>query len=156
MRRSDREIHDRAEIDAIIRDSMVCRLGLADAGGPYIVPVAFGYDGNALYFHTAPKGRKVACFLATPRVCFEIERNVRLLPVDDEPCGWTFFYECVIGYGAIAEIKGGRAKTEGLNRLMEHYSGRKWSFPKKALQATAVWRLDIETLTAKRAEEKTG
>jgi nitroimidazol reductase NimA-like FMN-containing flavoprotein (pyridoxamine 5'-phosphate oxidase superfamily) len=47
MRRTEKEI-GRAEIDAIIRRSQVCRLGLSDQGEPYVVPLCFGYDGQAL------------------------------------------------------------------------------------------------------------
>ena len=45
MRRSEREITNRTEIDAIIRSCQVCRVGLADGIEPYIVPMSFGYDG---------------------------------------------------------------------------------------------------------------
>ncbi|MFH0778167.1 MAG: pyridoxamine 5'-phosphate oxidase family protein [Candidatus Eisenbacteria bacterium] len=48
MRRSEREIRSRPEIDEIIRGSQVCRLGLALDGRPYVVPVSFGYDGSAI------------------------------------------------------------------------------------------------------------
>ena len=36
------------------RSCQVCRLGLCDGGEPYVVPLCFGYDGEALYFHAAP------------------------------------------------------------------------------------------------------
>ena len=42
------------------------------------MPVSFGYDGAALYFHTAPKGRKIDFIEANNRVCFEFEANVAL------------------------------------------------------------------------------
>jgi nitroimidazol reductase NimA-like FMN-containing flavoprotein (pyridoxamine 5'-phosphate oxidase superfamily) len=32
-------------------------LGLAKDNSPYIVPVSFGYDGDAIYFHTTKKER---------------------------------------------------------------------------------------------------
>ena len=43
MRRKDREITERAEIEAILREAQVCRIALADDDGPYIVPMSFGY-----------------------------------------------------------------------------------------------------------------
>jgi uncharacterized protein len=58
MRRKDREITDRAEIDAILSEAVVCRLGLVDGSEPYIVPMCFGYDGTFLYLHSAPEASK--------------------------------------------------------------------------------------------------
>ena len=71
MRRQEREISDRAAIDAIIRACQVCRLGMVDGDLPYIVPMSFGYDGRALYFHCATQGRKLDVLRRRPRVCFE-------------------------------------------------------------------------------------
>jgi nitroimidazol reductase NimA-like FMN-containing flavoprotein (pyridoxamine 5'-phosphate oxidase superfamily) len=73
MRRSEREIKDRALIDAIIRQCQVCRLGLSDGEEPYIVPLCFGYDGETLYFHSAPEGKKLDILRNNSRVCFEFD-----------------------------------------------------------------------------------
>ncbi len=59
MRRKDREITDRAEIDALIHASCVMHLGLCDDNVPFVVPVFYAYDGAALYFHSAKKGTKI-------------------------------------------------------------------------------------------------
>ena len=48
MRRTEKEITDRAAIDLAIRRCQVCRLGLVDGDVPHIVPLCFGYDGQCL------------------------------------------------------------------------------------------------------------
>ena len=58
MRRQDREITDRTEIDAIIRAAKVMHLALADNNIPFLVPVFYAYDGTALYFHSRQPARK--------------------------------------------------------------------------------------------------
>ena len=58
MRRTDKEITDQDLISRVIQNAQVCRLGLARDNIPYILPVSFGYDGKAIYFHTAKEGRK--------------------------------------------------------------------------------------------------
>ena len=73
MRRGEREIKDRAEIDAVMRRCRVCRLGLCDGNEPYIVPICFGYDGQALYFHCAHEGRKIDIIRTNNRVGFEFD-----------------------------------------------------------------------------------
>ena len=56
MRRNDREITDRRDIDEIIKRCRVCHLAMCDDGQPYVVPLNFGYDGRFLFFHTASEG----------------------------------------------------------------------------------------------------
>ncbi len=72
MRRKDREITDRAEIDAVLNEATVCRIGLADNGEPYVVPVCFGYDGTFLYLHSAPEASNLS---GSSRVSFLTESD---------------------------------------------------------------------------------
>ena len=62
MRRAERVVTDETRIAAVIEDCKVCRIGLADAGGVYIVPMNFGTemeDGKRIFwFHSAGEGRK--------------------------------------------------------------------------------------------------
>ncbi|MDP1989561.1 MAG: pyridoxamine 5'-phosphate oxidase family protein, partial [Syntrophales bacterium] len=59
MRREEREIRDQAEIQAIMKEALVCRLGFSDEGMPYIVPMNFGLGERCLYLHCAREGRKL-------------------------------------------------------------------------------------------------
>ena len=154
MRRHDKEIRSRREIDAIIRRADVCRLALARDNEPYLVPVSFGYDGAVLFFHTAPKGRKLEFIEANNRVCFEFETNVALVRDEDDACAWTFSFESVIGYGTVTELVAPEDKNHGLNQIMRRYSGREWDIPAHRTATTRVWRIDIESVTGKRSVEK--
>ena len=58
MRRIDREITDFVEIESILNDASVCRIGLVDGSEPYIVPVCFGYSDGRIYIHSAIFGEK--------------------------------------------------------------------------------------------------
>jgi len=59
MRRDDKIIANRVEIDDIINNSDVCRIAFAHNNTPYIVPVSFGYNGKSIFVHTATTGRKI-------------------------------------------------------------------------------------------------
>jgi nitroimidazol reductase NimA-like FMN-containing flavoprotein (pyridoxamine 5'-phosphate oxidase superfamily) len=156
MRRKDKEIPSLREIDAIIRGCDVCHLALALENEPYIVPVSFGYNGAAFFFHTAQSGRKIEFLESNNRVCFEFERNVRLQADPDAACKWTFAFESVIGYGRVSELIDPAEKARGLNQIMLHYSGREWELDTPLLARTRVWQVLIDSLTGKRAEEKAG
>ena len=58
MRRKEKEVTDRSLIDGIIHQADICHLSCSLEDRPYLVPISFGYDGQAVYIHTAPSGRK--------------------------------------------------------------------------------------------------
>ena len=155
MRRKDREISDRAEIDALLLRTKVCRVAFAVGGEPYIVPLSHGYDSEAgaLFFHTAKEGKKIGCIEANPRVCFEVEGTAEVKEGDDRGCSWGVRYESVIGYGTISELVSLEDKELALRCTMRQQAGRDadWTFAPKMVDATRVWRLDIESVTGKRS-----
>jgi len=154
MRRRDKEISTREEIDAVIREADVCHLAFSVGDEPYVIPISFGYDGEALYLHTAKTGKKIDFIELNNRVCFELETNVVLQTDENDACMWTFTFESVIGHGTISELTHAEAKAHGLNQIMEHYSGRKWEMGGNALATTRVWRVAVESVTGKRSAEK--
>jgi len=151
MRRTDREIESRAEMDEIIRGSQVCRIALAMDNMPYIVPVSFGYDGESIYIHTAKEGKKIIIFNNNNNVCFEFERNVKLIIDPNNVCKWTFSYESVIGFGNIFELESLEHREDGINKIMSHYSGREWIFREDKLENIRVWKIKIKSITGKRS-----
>jgi nitroimidazol reductase NimA-like FMN-containing flavoprotein (pyridoxamine 5'-phosphate oxidase superfamily) len=151
MSRNERGTGDRALIDSIIRRSQVCRLGLSDEGQPYVVPLCFGYDGKALYFHCATKGRKLDILRKNDRVCFEFDVVEGMLEADDA-CEWGLRYQSVIGFGRAREIADPAAKDAALSRIMAQYSERAFSFPPEMVKRTAVVMVEIETLTGKQSK----
>ena len=154
MRRTDKEITESVLISQIIEACHVCRLGLANNNIPYVLPVSFGYDGKAIYFHTAKEGRKIVFMAANNRVCFEFEHEVQLVRHDSSPCKWTFSFQSVIGYGTVVELVDVTEKIEGLNHIMRHYSGREWPIVAKDAEDIRVWKIAIESLTGKQSKDK--
>ena len=78
------------------------------------------------------------------------ERNLKLVKNADKACKWTFWYECVIGYGTIFELIELEEKEYGLNRIMDQYSGKQWEFDEGHLELTRVWKILISSMTGKR------
>ena len=66
MRREDREIIDYLEIESILHDAIVCRIGLAGGDEPYIVPLCFGYEDRTIYLHSALAGKKISMLKKIP------------------------------------------------------------------------------------------
>ncbi len=150
MRRNERQINDREEIDRIISDCQVCRLGLSDGLEPYIVPLCFGYDGKALYFHGAPEGRKMDLLRKNGRVSFEFD-VVRKIARDETACRWSMAYESVMGTGSVVFLESPADKREALAVLMAQYSDEAYSFPDPSVEAICVFKVHIDTICGKQS-----
>jgi len=153
MRRSEKEITDRAEIDSVIRRSQVCRLGLSDQGRPYIVPLCFGYDGRALYFHSAREGRKLDIVRQNDQVCVEFD-VVEGLVEAEQGCNWGILYRSVIGFGTAGLVEDFGEKEKALSLIMAQYSTRTFSFPPDKINLVAIIKVTIESLTGKEAKRR--
>ncbi len=153
MRRSDKEIKDAGLISQIIGNCQVCRLGLAQDNIPYIVPLSFGYDGAALYVHTAKTGKKIEFIEANSQVCFEFEHGVSLKPHESAPCDWSFSFQSVIGYGTIRELTDPAEMISALHLIMKQYSKREWNFSEENLSAIKVWKISIESISGKQSKD---
>jgi len=79
MRRYDREIPNRSEMETLLNDTTVCRLGCDDNGKPYIVPLSFVYREGVIYIHSVHEGRKITHFKRNPERCIEGDECIGVL-----------------------------------------------------------------------------
>lgn len=149
MRRHEKEVQDIEAVKDIIRNADVVRLAMSKDNQPYVVPLSFGFDGEALYFHCAKEGKKTAYMNANPNVCFEVDENLGLETHEEKACKWGVHFRSVIGFGTAQELTKHEDKVQALGHIMTQYSGQKWDFPDKAVEATAVWRIQIDSMTGK-------
>ena len=102
MRRKEREVTDAGEIREILDECKVCRLGLSDEDGIYMVPMNYGYreqDGKLiLYFHGAKEGKKVEMIRKDPRAGFEMDCG-HGLQEGEKACQYSYYFASVIGTG---------------------------------------------------------
>lgn len=150
MRRSDKAITDRTEIERILSEAPVCRLGLVDGNLPYVVPVFFAFEAGVLYFHSALEGRKRDILRKQPQVCFETETGVEILPAT-EACRFGASYRSIIGFGKAMVVESVTEKEAALNRLMRKYAGKTFGFSPEALSTVLVFRIEIESIAGKRS-----
>jgi nitroimidazol reductase NimA-like FMN-containing flavoprotein (pyridoxamine 5'-phosphate oxidase superfamily) len=167
MRRKDREINGPSEILAIIEAADSCRLGLVDDRGPqpvpYVVAMNFGFEPGpgspvgTFWFHCAKEGLKLELLRRRPEVCVQLD-------VDHEPvtnalgCGWGMKYASVLARGHACIVEDPEERRHGLDRLMDHYAhlwgvpegARPYEYDAKSVALTTMFRVDVDSLTAKR------
>src|SRR4051794_8330534 len=62
--------HDRATIDAILDEALVCHLGFTDAEGqPFVVPTLHARAGDVVYVHGSAASRAVRTLAGGARAC---------------------------------------------------------------------------------------
>jgi hypothetical protein len=142
---------DRTELDQIIHNAQICHLACSINDEPYVVPLAFGYDGKAIYFHTAKTGKKIDILSANPRVCLGFEEGIQLQPNPDQACEWSFVYKSVIATGIAKELTEPSARLIAIQQIMQHYSGRKWDLQEDDLSNTKLWRVEVDKITGKKS-----
>ena len=149
MRRKDREITDRAEIDEIVRSAKVMHLALADNNIPFLVPVFYAYDGTALYFHSARVGTKIEIMKRNNNVCFEISVDHGVIE-SDMACDFEAKHRTVIGFGKAAFVEDEVEKIKALDMIVAQFSNKRFEYPKTNLNSAAVIRIDIESMKGKK------
>lgn len=149
MRRKEKEIKSREEIESVIKKALVCRLGMADENGPYIVPLSFGYRDGFLFFHSAKEGRKIEILKKNNKVCFELDIDHEVVG-GEKACKWGMKYKSVIGFGNAFIIEDPASKKAGLDVIMDHYSGRSFEYQDEVLRKTVIIKVEIESMTGKK------
>ena len=150
MRRNEKEITDIDEIEEIISRAKVCHLGLMDGDEPYVVPVCFGYERKALYFHSALEGRKVELIRKNGKVCFEMDVDMEVA-IARKPCDWTAKYRSVIGVGKACILDNEEEKANGLRLIMKQYSEGESDFDFEKLTLILVIKINIESISGKKS-----
>jgi nitroimidazol reductase NimA-like FMN-containing flavoprotein (pyridoxamine 5'-phosphate oxidase superfamily) len=119
---------------------------MCDEGLPYVVPLCFGYEKGALYFHSATVGRKLEILKKNPKVSFEMDIDWELVRSGDR-CNMR--YRSVIGFGDASLIEASEDKRNALDLIMRHYHQEPFAYPQDTLKRTAIIKVEIEEMTGK-------
>jgi len=150
MNRKENEITEKSRIEAIIEQAQVCRVGLSDGVFPYIVPLCFGYEDGAIYVHCALEGKKTDCIKINQNVCVEFDINVEIVD-SGRACNWGMSYQSVIAFGKASFIEDTDEKKAALGIIIGHYSHKPFALPDKAVNKTAVIKIEISRMTGKQS-----
>ncbi|MCL1811768.1 MAG: pyridoxamine 5'-phosphate oxidase family protein [Methanomassiliicoccaceae archaeon] len=145
MRRKDREVRDKSEIQEIILRCKTCHVAMVDDGMPYVVPLSFGcrfLEGDVLelFFHSAHEGRKIDILKKNSRVCFEMAYEGEPL-FTETPCNSGYYFGSVIGNGEAEFIHDPDEKCEALSIMFRHQSGKDAIFDSDQAAGVCVFKI---------------
>jgi len=101
-----RELND-TQIEALLKEQVIGRIGCHSAETMYVVPVNYVYDGTNIYCHSA-QGMKIDMMRKNPQVCFEVDKI-------KDVTNW----ESVIAWGKFEEITDMAEKQKVLQKLVD-------------------------------------
>ena len=97
------------EIENLLHDQLIGRIGCHWDHTTYIVPISYAYDGKFIYAITH-EGMKVNILRKNRQVCFEVEN---ILELDN--------WQTVICWGEFEELADGTERHEGLEILYHRH-----------------------------------
>lgn len=150
-RKPQRGSHERAALDAILDEALVCHVGVVIDGAPRVLPTAHVRVGDALYVHGSRKNRLMTSMIGQP-----VAVTVTLL--DGLVMSRTAFhhsmnYRSAVIYGVGVDVDDVEEKRAALHALVEHIAtGRSLETRppiENELAATLVVRVPIEEASVK-------
>lgn len=71
-RKPDRGHYERATIDAILDEALICHVGFDGGNGPVVIPTIHARVGDTLYFHGSPASRMLRILKNGAQVCVTV------------------------------------------------------------------------------------
>ncbi|QQO10431.1 pyridoxamine 5'-phosphate oxidase family protein [Breznakiella homolactica] len=149
MRRKDREMPREFAGEVLDKCGYASLATVGSDGFAYCVPVSIVRDGEWIYFHCAPEGRKIENLRYQPRVCISAVGETRI-PENE----FTTEYESAVVTGTAEEVINDEEKIHALRLLCLRYTpGNMAAFDeaiKRSLGRTSVWKVPMESVSGKR------
>ncbi|HEY2214458.1 MAG TPA: pyridoxamine 5'-phosphate oxidase family protein [Acidimicrobiales bacterium] len=153
-RYAHRAAYDRATIDAILDEGIVCHVGLqTDKGYPVVIPLAYGRVGDVIYLHGSAASRLFRGARPTEvEICMTVT-FVDGIVVARSTYNTDINYRSVMIIGSASEVKDLDEKRIGLESLVEHIIPGRSADARpptdKELKSTMLLRLPITESSAK-------
>ena len=147
-----RGAYDRATIDAILDEGIVCHLGVVVAGAPVVIPTGYARDGDRLLLHGSRTSASMRALAAGAEACVTVTL-VDGLVLARSAFHHSMNYRSVVVLGTGVEVAEPADKADALTRLTEHLvPGRSQDArgpSARELELTTVVALPLDEASAK-------
>src|SRR5271157_2189216 len=152
VREPQRAVYDRDAVNQILDDGLFCHVGFVVDGQPFVIPMSYGRDGDALYIHGSPASRMLRNLEQGIPVCITVTLLDGLV-LARSVFNHSMNYRSVVILGTATLVDDRAEKIAALRALSEHILPRRWDDARppndKELKATSVLRLPITEFSAK-------
>ncbi|MCL5958917.1 MAG: pyridoxamine 5'-phosphate oxidase family protein [Chloroflexi bacterium] len=145
-----RPIESREEMEQVLREAPIGRLGTTIGDQPYVVPLAFVYESGKIYFHSKPDGQKLEAIQKNPKVCFEVDQYAGVM-TDPKPCSFDMRYRSIVAYGRASLVTEPEEKMRVLQTIIDKYAGggEVETLTQKMADTVTVVEIAVEEMTGK-------
>jgi len=143
---------DRATVNAILDEALVCRVGFVSDGQPFVIPTIHARAGDHVFVHGSAASRMLKTLQGGVPVCLTATLLDGLV-LARSAFHHSMNYRSVVVLGDAQAVTDEREKWDALHAIVEHVAPGRWSEVRepsaKELAATLVLRLPIEEASAK-------
>jgi nitroimidazol reductase NimA-like FMN-containing flavoprotein (pyridoxamine 5'-phosphate oxidase superfamily) len=148
----EKQLHDRASLDAVLDAGRVAHVAVLDGEGqPYVIPVAYARDGDAVLFHGSTASRLFRTLAAGAPTCLTVTLLDGLV-LARSVFESSMHYRSAMVLGSSTALEGD-AKLAGLERISEHLMPGRWGDARqpnrKELAATLVLTMPLDEWSLK-------
>ena len=118
-RKPDRGSYDRATVHAILDEGLICHLGFAVEGQPYVFPTTHARIEDRLYVHGSVASRMLKTLKGGTPVCVTVTL-IDGLVLARSAFHTSMNYRSVVILGAASEVTDLEHKRSAFNALVEH------------------------------------
>lgn len=145
-------VYDRKTVHAILDSALVAHVGFVQDGGPVVVPMIFGREGETIYLHGARKARVVRLLEETDLACLNVT-HIDGLVLARSTFNSSMNYRSATVFGKPALLESADDKLHGMRVISEHTIPGRWDEVRDSLEKevkmTGVIALEIESASAK-------
>jgi nitroimidazol reductase NimA-like FMN-containing flavoprotein (pyridoxamine 5'-phosphate oxidase superfamily) len=143
--------YDRATIDAILDEGIICHVGFVHEGVPVVIPTLYWREGDHLYLHGSAASRMLDVARGAP-VCVTVT-HLDALVLTRSAFHHSVNYRSAVVFGVPVEVTDASEKETRLRTFMEGLMPGRWDSLRpvkpKELKATRLLRLPIDEASAK-------
>jgi nitroimidazol reductase NimA-like FMN-containing flavoprotein (pyridoxamine 5'-phosphate oxidase superfamily) len=147
-----RAAYDRAQIDAILDEALVCHVGLVVDGQPYVIPMLHARVGDVVYLHGSTASRLVRT-LAGGAPCSLTVTLLDGIVLARSAFHHSANYRSVTVLGRASLVESDAERLAALEAFSEHLVPGRWQHVRapnrKELKATQVLALALDEASAK-------
>jgi nitroimidazol reductase NimA-like FMN-containing flavoprotein (pyridoxamine 5'-phosphate oxidase superfamily) len=144
--------HERATIEAILDEALVCHVGFVVDGQPFVIPTIHGRVGETLYVHGSAASRMLKTLAAGVPVCLTAS-VVDGLVLARSAFHHSLNYRSVVVLATARALSDPDEKRAALLAIVEHVAPGRWAEVRepneKETKATLVLALSLVEASAK-------
>ena len=147
-----RGVYDREEVFRILDEGLICHVGFAVDGQPYVIPTGYGREGETLYIHGSAASRMLRHLSEGVQACVTVTLLDGLV-LARSAFHHSMNYRSVVILGRAKLVENPEEKLRAMRVLAEHLVPGRWADVRapneQELKATSVLAMALAEVSAK-------